>query len=121
MVETPEIKEMAMRAQKMKEVLLAEIKEFHERWKENVVELRQKHQQQQKDYLKHGPKKEAVHAGNEAFEMDEASPSPRASSTAAFVKDKEDEWEMKSLSSPCSLLLDGRIQCTLYILPFRLP
>ena len=90
MVETPEIKEMAMRAQKMKEVLLAEIKEFHERWKENVVQLRQKHQEQQKDYLKHGPRKEAVPAGNEAFEMDETSPSPRASSTVAFIKEKPD-------------------------------
>ena len=87
MVETPEIKEMAMRAQKMKEVLLAEIKEFHERWKENVVELRQKHQQQQKDFLKHGPKKEAAPRANEAFEMEEASPSPRAGSTVAFVKE----------------------------------
>jgi len=87
MVETPEIKEMAMRAQKMKEVLLAEIKEFHERWKDNVVELREKHQQQQKDYLKHGPKKEAAQA-NEAFELDETSPSPRSGSTVAFVKEK---------------------------------
>lgn len=87
MVETPEIKEMALRAQKMKEILLSEIKEFHERWKENVVELRQKHQQQQKDYLKNGPTKGVVPAGNEAFEMEDASHSPRASSTVAFVKD----------------------------------
>lgn len=91
MVETPEIKEMAMRAQKMKEVLLAEIKEFHERWKENVVELREKHQKQQKDYLKHGPKKEAAPRANEAFEMDEASHSPRSSSTVAFAKEKPGE------------------------------
>ncbi|XP_065070746.1 uncharacterized protein LOC135695552 [Rhopilema esculentum] len=92
MVETPEIKEMALRAQKMKEVLLSEIKEFHERWKENVVELRQKHQVQQKDFLKNGPKKDTVPQGNEAFEMDEQSPSPRAGSSVAFVNEKSDKF-----------------------------
>ncbi len=87
MVETPEIKEMAKRAQLMKEILLAEIKEFHERWKENVVNLRQKHQEQQKEFLNRGMNKnKSVSVGKEAIEM-ESAPS-RANSTQAFVKEK---------------------------------
>ena len=90
MVETPEIKEMAKRAQKMKEVLLHEIKVFHTRWSENVVLLRSRHKQVQKDFHKRGTAHEgkAIPSGKEAIELEETSPSPRASSNLAFVHEK---------------------------------
>eukprot|EP00794_Sanderia_malayensis_P018225 gene18225-20043_t len=91
MVETPEIREMAKRAQVMKEILLFEIKEFHERWKENVVNLRKKHQDQQKELLSRGMNKNGrdVPPAKEAIELD-AGPSPRANSSQAFIEDKSE-------------------------------
>ena len=84
MVETPEIREMARRAQLMKEILLAEIKEFHERWKDNVVNLRKRHQDQQKDFLNRGAKNNTnTTFAKEAIEMESTS---RAGSRQAFVE-----------------------------------
>ena len=54
MVESIEVKEMAMRAKLLKETLLYEVGEFYKRWSEQLTELTQKHKLEQKNILTKG-------------------------------------------------------------------
>ena len=54
MVESIEVKEMAMRAKLLKETLLYEVGEFYKRWSEQLTALTQKHKLEQKNILTKG-------------------------------------------------------------------
>lgn len=54
MVESREVKELAYRARCLKEILLGQVAEFHERWNEQLAKLTAKHKIEQKKLLGRG-------------------------------------------------------------------
>ena len=93
MVESVEVKEMAKRAQLMKEALLEEVTEFYNRWNENISNLRKKHKEQQRLLAERqkGGKTDKVRpaSAQEAMEMEQVDVAPSVKSVKAFEEEPQ--------------------------------